>query len=371
MDLYAETPQPAAQACGSNGSNAMSLRTVEKSPWRNSPRTLVLLVLAGLAAGIGPEPGEVASRASITEARARSVETRALSSVAGSVPGREAARRAQAAAIMEAQKMGLNISIASIGVGGRDGGFADDELAFARLSQRFPETLKAVGERGVFRERLLKAWRACAEALADGTTSNGSSQVIADEQGRAGACVVELRASDEGLRGMLIMSYDESVIEAIEDKARALGITAADVAFLVSAHESAHCVIGLARRAGLLDASWIESVRRVPASWAEARSENDNDHPALGKEEESAADILAAVWAGDVLGPHKARQLMRLAVYARAWGARTSMDDGLHDSSRALGRVLALSGSDRFFPVANATRFAWKTAVSDTRIEAP
>ena len=331
---------------------------------------LVLAVAAGLALGIGRNISDTRERASTAEAQARAVERFALSSVAGSVPGREAVRRAQAAAIMEAQSMGLDISIASVGVGGNPrGDSAADEQAFTRLAQRFPETLKAAEEDDALRERLSKAWISDSNVLADANTPNGRSQIISDAQGRVGACVVELHASGESLRAMLNMAYDESAIDAIERKARSLGITAADVAFLVSAHESAHCVIGMARRAGLFGTSWADPAWKVPASWGEARFEDDRDSPALAKAEESAADALAVLWAADVLGVRRARQLGYLAIYARSRGARSGASDGLHDSSRVLARILALGQSYRSFSAANPARFAWETAALETQGE--
>lgn len=266
--------------------------------------------------------------------------------------------------------MGLDISIASVGMGGKpSGNAAADEQAFARLVQRFPETLKAAEEEDAFRERLSKAWISDSAALADGNAPNGRSQIISDARGRVGACVVEMHASGESLRAMLTMAYDESVIDAIERKARSLSISAVEVAFLVSAHESAHCVIGMARRAGLFDTSWADPAWRVPRSWDEARNEDDRDSPALAKAEESAADALAILWAADALGARKARQLGRLAIYARSRGARSSTNDGLHDSTRVLTQILALGQSNRPFSVADPARFAWKTAALETQNE--
>jgi len=132
--------------------------------------------------------------------------------------------------------------------------------------------------------------------------------------------VIELHATGEGLRAMLAMGFLESEVDAIERKARALGISAAQVAFLVSAHESAHCVIGMARRAGMFDTSWAYPNLKVPASWSDARFEDDRDSPALAKAEESAADMLVVLWAAEVLGVRKATQLGRLAIYACSRG---------------------------------------------------
>lgn len=345
-------------------------RTIVQSISRNSARLLILVAATGLALGIGLNSSDSSRRVSVAETQARAVETFALSSVAGSVPGREAARKAQAAAIMEAHRMGLDLSIASVGTGRKhNGDSAADEQAFARLAQRFPDALKAAEEGDVFRERLSKAWISDSKARADGSAPNGRSQIISDARGRVGACVVELHASGESLRAMLTMTYDESAIDAIERKARSLGISAADVAFLVSAHESAHCVIGMARRAGLLDTSWADPNWKVLSSWDEARFEDDRDSPALAKAEESAADALAILWAADSLGSRKARQLGRLAIYARSRGARSSANDELHDSSRVLTRILALGQSDRSFSVANSARLAWKTAALETQGE--
>jgi hypothetical protein len=338
---------------------------------RLSARVLILAAAAGLAFGIGLNTSDAGKRASMAETRAHALETFSLSSVAGSVPGREAARKAQAAAIMEARRMGLDISIASVGSGGKHGGdSAADEQAFARLAQRFPETLKAAGEGDVFRERLSKTWVSGSKPLADGRGPNGISQIISAPRGRVGACVVEMHASGESLRAMLTMAYDESAIDAVERKARSLGISAADVAFLVSAHESAHCVIGMARRAGLFDTSWADPNWKVPSSWEEARFEDDRDSPALAKAEESAADMLAVLWAADVLGARKARQLGRLAIDARSRGARSNNNDGLHDSSRGLSKILAPGQSDRAFSAADPARLAWETAALETQREA-
>jgi hypothetical protein len=168
---------------------------------------------------------------------------------------------------------------------------------------------------------------------------------------------------------MLTMIYDESAIDAIERKARLLGISAADIAFLVSAHESAHCVIGMARRAGLFDTAWADPNWNVPPSWGEARFEDDRDSPALAKAEESAADALAVLWAADVLGANKAKQLGRHAVYARSRGARSSANDGLHDSSRVLSKLLAPGWFDHNISLAEPARFAWNVASLDTQGE--
>jgi hypothetical protein len=327
-------------------------------------------VAAGLALGIGMNFSDTRQRAFIAETRAHAVETYAHSSVGITVPGREAVRKAQAAAVMEAQRMGLDLSIASVGIGGKHhGDAAADELAFARLVQRFPDTLKAAEQGDAFRERLSKAWKSDSTALADGRTPNGSSEIISDARGRAGACVVELHAAGESLRAVLAMAYLESAADAIEGKARALGISAAEVAFLVSAHESAHCVIGMARRAGMFDTSWADPGWKLPSSWVEARFEDDRDSPALAKAEESAADTLAVLWAADVFGARKASNLGRLAIYARSRAARSRANDGLHDSSRALARILAPGKGERYFYAANPARLAWKTAVMETRGE--
>lgn len=337
---------------------------------RHSAGFLIAAAAAGLAFGIGLSSSDTRQRASNAETRAHAVETFSLSSVAGSVPGREAARKAQAAAIMEAQRMGIAIAIASVGTGGKRGGdSAADEQAFARLAQRFPETLKAAEEDDPFRERLSKAWIFGSTAPADRRAPNGISQIISAAKGQVGACVVEMHASGESLRAMLIMAYDESAINAIERKARTLGISAADVAFLVSAHESAHCVIGMARRAGLFDTSWVDPHWKVPPSWGESQFEDDRDSPALAKAEEGAADMLAVLWAADVLGARKARQLGSLAIDARSRGARSSNDDGLHDSSRVLARIFAPGASDRYFSATNRARLAWDTAALETQRE--
>jgi hypothetical protein len=345
-------------------------RKIVQSIRRHPAWFLIAAVAAGLALGIGLNSSDTRQRASIAETRAHAVETFSLSSVAGSVPGREAPRKAQAAAIMEAQRMGLDIAIASVGTGGKHAGDSTaDEQAFVRLARRFPETLKAAEEGDAFRERLSKTWISGSKALADGRAPNGISQIISAAKGQVGACVVEMHASGESLRAMLIMAYDESAIDAIERKARSLRISAADVAFLVSAHESAHCVIGMARRAGLFDTSWADPHWKVPPSWAEARFEDDRDSPALAKAEESAADMLAVLWAADVLGARKAKQLGSFAIDARSHGARSRNNDGLHDSSRVLARILAPGASDRYFSAANRALLAWETAALETQGE--
>jgi hypothetical protein len=352
-------------ACVTGGTRKIVRLISRKPAWFLIPAAVV-----GLAIGIGLNYRDTQQRASMAETQARAVETLALSSVAGSVPGRKVVRKAQAAAIMEAKRMGIDISIASVGSGGKPSGdSATDEQAFAQLARRFPDTLKAAEEGDAFRERLSKAWISDSRAVTDGSAPNGRSQIISDARGRIGACVVEMRASGESLRAMLTMTYDESTIDAIERKARSLGISAADVAFLVSAHESAHCVIGMARRAGLFDTSWADPKWKVPPSWDEARFEDDRDSPALAKAEESAADILAVLWAAEVFGAGKATKLGRLAIYARLRGARSGVNDGLHDSSRVLTRILALDRSDRVFSAANPARLAWKSAVLDTQGE--
>lgn len=65
----------------------------------------------------------------------------------------------------------------------------------------------------------------------------------------------------------------------------------------------------------------------------------------------------------------KARQLGRLALYARDRGARSGANDELHDSSRALTRILAPSRSNRSFFAADPARLAWKTAAFATQSE--
>jgi hypothetical protein len=337
---------------------------------RNSAALLVAAAAAGLAAGISLISNDTRQRASMAESQARTVERFALSSVGRSVPGRESVRKVQAVAILEAQRLGLDISIASVGIGGKQSGDATaDEIAFAQLAQRFPETLKAAEAGDAFRERLSKAWKSDSKALADGSAPNGSSQIVSDAQGRIGACVVELRTSGESLGAMISMAYLESSVEANARKARSLGIAAADVAFLVSAHESAHCVIGMARRSGLFDISWADPNWKVPPSWGEARFEDDRDSPALAKAEETAADALAVLWAADVLGARKARQLGRFAIYARSRGARSSANDGLHDSSRALARILAFGQRERSASLMNPAQTAWKIAALETQLE--
>ena len=356
-------PATASPKAGSGQTGAAS---ASKALW-------LLLLLLALAAGFAVSQvinfDDRRQLAVATEARAQAVETLALSSVAASVPGREAVRKVQAVAIIEARRMGLDISIASVGTGGRHrSGSSTDAQAFARLADRFPETIKAVEERDTFRERLSKSWISGSKALAGGASYNGSSQVISDAPSRVGACVVELHASGESLRAMLNMAYAESAIDAIERKARALGIAAADVAFLVAAHESSHCVLGMARRAGLLDTSWVDPELKVPPSWAESRSEDDHDSPALAKAEESAADMLSVFWAAEALGARKAWNLTRLVIYARSQGARLPTDDRLHDSSRSLTEFLALGQAGRLYSVAEPARFAWNTAVVETRV---
>lgn len=329
-------------------------------------RLLIYVAAAGLALGIGMISSDTRQQVPTAENLANVFEALAFSSVAGSVPGREAVRKAQAAAIMEAQRMGLEISIASVGTGGKHGSnSAADEQAFARLALHFLKTLKAAKEGNRYGERISKAWISGSAALVDVSEPSGSSQIVSDAKGTAGACVVELHSSGESLRAMLTMMYDESSIFSIERKARSLGISAADVAFLVAAHESAHCVIGMALRTGLFDISWADPHWQVPSSWCE----DERDSPILAKAEESSADILAVLLAADTLGSHKARHLLRLAIYARSRGAQSNNNDGLHDSSRVLTRILALSQVDHYLPVANPARLAWTAATLDTRGE--
>ena len=122
-------------------------------------------------------------------------------------------------------------------------------------------------------------------------------------------------------------------------------------------------------RSGLFDTSWADPNWKVPSSWAEARFEDDRDSPALAKAEESAADMLAVLWAADVLGARKARELGRLALDARSRGARSNNNDGLHDSSRLLARILARGQGDSPFSVADPARLAWETAAFETQGE--
>ncbi len=325
-----------------------------------------------LAVAIGSDSGDAAQAWARAENRSRAVETLALSSVAGSVPGRATVRKAQAAAIVEARRMGMDLSIASVGSGGSNAGDATaDGAAFARLAERFPETLKASLERDVFRERLAKAWNPRADTQVDGRDQyNATSQVISDPRSPASACVVELHAPGESLRALLAMNFHELAIDAIERKARTLGVSGSDVAFLVAAHESSHCVIGMARRVGLLDTRWADSSWDVPRSWAEGRTEDDEDVPALAKAEESAADLLAIMLAADVLGMRKARNLALLSIYAVSLGARAPVNDGLHDSSKALARLLKQRPTDSSRFATDPTRTAWNLAVADTRAEA-
>ena len=330
---------------------------------KTSAVLLIFAASAALAAGISRDSAMGSNRAFSP------MEALALSSVAGSVPNREAARKAQAAAIMEARGMGLHIAVASVGTGGNDpGDFIVDEQAFVRLIQRFSKTASAAGEGAALRERLIKTWMSKSKLPSDGSAFNASSQVIY-ARGRDGACVVEIRASGEGLRAMLSVAYDAAAIEAIEREARSLDVSAMDVAFLVSAHESAHCVISMALNAGLLDAAWVDPKWKAPPSWGEALTEDDDDSAALSKAQEGAADILAIFWAEDALGVHKARQLARLTIHARFLGGRSVTDDGLHDSSRVLAGILAPAKNDHTFPVADAAHVAWKAATRETRSE--
>lgn len=346
------------------------MRSIVRPIFRNSVRLPILVVTAGFVFGIGLNFSETRQRVTTAEFRMHAVETFALSSVGRLVPGRESVRKAQAIAIMDAQGMGIDLSIASVGVGAKRGGdSAADEIAFARLARRFPETLKAAEEGDAFRERLSKAWKSDSKALADGSPPNGKSQIISDAQGRIGACVVEMRASGESLNAMISMAYLESEVDANKRKARSLGISATDVAFLVSAHESAHCVIGMARRAGLFSTAWADPKWKIPLSWSDARFEDDRDSPALAKAEESAADALAILWAADVLGARKARQLGHFAIYARSRGARSSSNDGLHDSSRVLTRILAMGKNDQPPSTTNRAMLAWQTASFQTKDE--
>jgi len=337
---------------------------------QNLPRLLLLALAAGIAlSGILNfiHSRQLAAKA---EARAQTVETLALSSVAASVPGRKATRRAQAIAIIEALRMGIDLSIAAVGSGGRHKTDANgDAQAFARLVQHFPAAIKAAEERDSLRERLSKAWAIGSRNQDLGDRYNGSSEVISEPQGRVGACVIELHAPGESLRATLEMAYSESATSAIERKARSLGIAAADIAFFVAAHESSHCVLGMARRAGLLDTTWADRGLQVPPSWAEAKSEDDHDSPALAKAEESAADVLAVLWAADALGERKARNLAHLAIYARTLAAHSPADDRLHDSTRSLADFLALNKNSRRDATAKRVRFAWNSAVMATRAE--
>ncbi len=335
---------------------------------RSSIWLLALAGAGGLAASLLSGTGE--GRHDAAEAQAQVVETLALSSVAAAVPGREAVRQAQALAILEARRLGIDLSIASLGSGGRQSGDASaDARAFARLAERFPETIAAAESHDNFRERLSKAWVSDSKALAHVDSYNGSSEIISDPLARMGACVVELRAPGETLRAMLGMAYADSAAAAIEHKAHSLGVTAADVAFLVAGHESSHCVIGMARKAGLLDTSWADPAWKVPPAWLESRGADDHDSPALAKTEESAADLLAVLWAGKALGQRKARNLARLVIYARSRGARLPLDDRLHDSSKTLRQFLALGPTARRFALADPSRYAWQTATSETRKE--
>lgn len=329
-----------------------------------------LSLAAALAIGIGSDSGDAPQAWATAEHRARAVEVLALSSVSGSVPERAAVRKAQAAAIIEARRLGVDLSIASVGSGSANGAdAAADRESFDRIAERFPETFRATLERDAFRERLAKAWQPKSAAAEERDPYNASAQVISDPHSRVSACVVELHAAGQNLRAMLAMTFHDTLLDAIEAKARRLGIAAADVAFLAAAHESSHCVLGTARRSGLLDTGWADPSWPVPRSWAAARSEDDHDVPALAKAEESAADLLAVIWAADVLGVRKARKLGRLSIFAVRLGARAPIDDGLHDSSRVLARLLGPGPVDRGLGAADPTRLAWEMAAADTRAE--
>ncbi|HYS84686.1 MAG TPA: hypothetical protein VEN78_06765, partial [Bradyrhizobium sp.] len=115
---------------------------------------------------------------------------------------------------------------------------------------------------------------------------------------------------------------------------------------------------------------WADSSWDVPRSWAEGRTEDDEDVPALAKAEESAADLLAIMLAADVLGMRKARNLALLSIYAVSLGARAPVNDGLHDSSKALARLLKQRPTDSSRFATDPTRTAWNLAVADTRAEA-
>ena len=306
-------------------------------------------------------------RVPLLEEQARFVEAIALSSVAASVPRRDIVRKAQAAAIMEAQRLGLQLSIASVGSGGRAvGATAMDERAFARLAQHFPQTAKPTEDGHAIRERLSKAWIAGNVLPSAGAAANGHSQSIADTRAGIGACVVELHAAGESLGSILTMAYAEPAITAIERRARSLGISADDVAFMVGAHESAHCVISVARRAGLVNESWVDPQWKIPWTWCKTRCADEPDSPVLAKAEESAADILAVLWAADAFGPGKAQHLLRLVIYARSLGAGSGSNDGLHDSSLALTTLLQQGQRVPLVPVTDPLQFAWTTAIFDT-----
>ncbi len=175
-------------------------------------------------------------------------------------------------------------------------------------------------------------------------------------------CIIQLTTNSMSLADALGSAFNLKAVAELAVRARTSGVTAADIAFWVSAHESAHCLLGTAIRAHVIDTAWSRQFT-APRTWRESKNADDPDDATLARTEEIAADMLAAAWARQARSPGKAAALIQLVQRGRRLGAYYDEDDS-HESSRALTRHLPSHAGRHGSDLLVAT---WKLAKEDTR----
>ena len=210
---------------------------------------------------------------------------------------------------------------------------------------------------------MIEGTRKAANAGGSDDEPGGSSEMAYMGAGRS-ACVIRLTARSASVPDALASAFSLKAVRELAADASKNRVGAADLAFWVSAHESAHCLFDSAKRMNLIDTSWSGQFK-APRSWIDSQSAGDLDNAVLARTEEVAADLMAAGWARQALGRQQAGRLIQLVQRGRRLGSRYDQDD-LHESSTALGDQALndeangqVNGKDLMFSV-------WSLARSDT-----
>ena len=268
---------------------------------------------------------------------------------------RRQARLAAGVAERYGTRLGLEVSIIPAGAGG------DERVAKAKLEHLRDTALgnRANGEASGKIAHMIEGARKAANAGSSEDEPGGSSEFAYLGSGRS-ACVIRLTAKSTSVQDALASAFSLKAVGELTVDASKSRIGAADLAFWVSAHESAHCLFGSARRMNLIDTAWSGRYK-APRSWGDSQSAGDLDDAVLARTEEIAADLMAAGWARQALGQQKAGRLIQLVQRGRRLGSRYDQDD-LHDSSTALSDQALndqANGRNLMFAV-------WSLARSDT-----
>ena len=256
-----------------------------------------------------------------------------------------------------AGRYGWHIAIIAAG-SARDDGATRIELAKVR---RWARATPPSGKASLKVARMIAGAQKTARPAWQANEPGGSAESFPFGSG-GDVCVIRLTSNGTSLPEALATAFSTKAVDELAQFARRNGLTAADVAFWVSAHESAHCLLGAAMRSHAIDTAWSRQLT-APRTWIESQDAADHDTAVLARTEETAADLLASAWARQALPSRQAASLVRLVRRGRQLGSFYEEDD-LHASSTALRSIAALRiGRNHTNPVLAA----WRLAKADTR----